>query len=1043
MPTKVDDDRIQERYDEGKGAYSDSVADELRQGEELSARERDEFDNLTSQDHLSRDGQDPNDSSDTSGALNDNEQAGSSSGFSYTGGRQSASPRGFRGRLNQVLKNPRKSAPLLLGGGGIVAIITGILSTLFVPFSALVGMPEQMASTNDSAGPAMERQALKALNHMTKEPDPMCKQSPKRVKCKTGRISNKALRQLERKGVTAYWGDDKFDGSRRGYPKKGNPTHYEIEGKRMTPAAAIDFLSQKENMVTARKVFGVAGAFNLRFKAVRGKFISKRVHIPLNLSRNGGVADGKNRSLPISEQIKAFKDRVKSKYPSLDRLNSIGSMTGDKVKNTLRKARRGGTGYMLSVAGCVSLKMPQFIAAGLAAYQISQYTPILMDNLLSPASKMQAGGGGVGPGVTPEDMEAVMTPLTEVAKDEDGRTGSALDSPYLLAALGINTGKMPASKYAPGYAVINSSIAKKYISPIESSTSGVCTKIMSPAALWTAITVDSATTLALSSTIIGGALKVFFSFAIAKVVEKLGEQAAKAAATYVIKELAEGTMPEELIGIPYGDVLGSAALSLFAVNNMSRFMPTLSAAQVGQYNVAMAKYEAEVGRADAAGLSPFDTSNRYTFMGSIVHDLRMASLARGHSTVRASTIFSSVLKAPAKILSSPYAYAFDAENYCGNAADFNLKGNTPENTPAITFNGTPCTGLINVMGPDESSSYMEREGWIDTTVEVEADDFDVYDLVESGYIKPDTPLMEYIETCGNPLEGDYLHNTGGCIVADYTMSDSTGRYVIEDQCFEEEDEDGEVQKNCISDIENDANIDIDLKDPRSLTAIPSFLLSFQTISAINGEDDEEFGATYTDGAAAVVGGGKAGDLTDPATQCPAGTTEVGRVKTEYRGVHTSTDHPTINLCRLPNLPGYGYDNNGNLTSDGAIVNAAVAGLFYELAEEANKAGLKPFSNSSFRLRQPSSCTPEQTRAGICAPAGLSEHQIGAAIDFSLSDGGSDGGLTCEQRKTSTDPLWKWLDKNAPRLGIKQYSKENWHWEYVVPGSNDKTKCPVG
>lgn len=181
-----------------------------------------------------------------------------------------------------------------------------------------------------------------------------------------------------------------------------------------------------------------------------------------------------------------------------------------------------------------------------------------------------------------------------------------------------------------------------------------------------------------------------------------------------------------------------------------------------------------------------------------------------------------------------------------------------------------------------------------------------------------------------------------------------------------------------------------------------------------------------------------GRYDDTSINCPDGTTDdLGIVTTNYTGSLTENEKPKIRLCRIHGLPGWGsIPGEDKISNTGATVNAAIADIVVELVEQAKSEGLSPRANSSFRF--PDSCDVS-TPGAPCANRGKSNHQLGIAIDFALSDGASVGSLkTCEGRVTSNDPLWKFLNANAPALGMKQLAHENWHWDTEIEANN---RCP--
>ena len=99
---------------------------------------------------------------------------------------------------------------------------------------------------------------------------------------------------------------------------------------------------------------------------------------------------------------------------------------------------------MIAVAGCVGVKAPGYIAAGVAAVQLAQIISIAHDTILSPGSKLKAAGADEATTITAEEVGDIGSLLTETTpRASDGAMTSALDSPILLAALGINTNKAP------------------------------------------------------------------------------------------------------------------------------------------------------------------------------------------------------------------------------------------------------------------------------------------------------------------------------------------------------------------------------------------------------------------------------------------------------------------------------------------------------------------------------------------------------------------------------------------------------------------------
>ena len=272
-----------------------------------------------------------------------------------------------------------------IGGAGIA----GILGPLAMP----INLMENLSLSNDSSSTAFERRALRVFGNSTAESDSICANSTKiSIKCRMGRISNSALRSLERNGVTAVFADDTTNTDKRtGYPSK-NPTHYVIDGM-PDPVKASDLPRVlADNPKVAAKILGTRGAFNLRVKAWSGKYIGNKLFAAFGTSKNGGIADGKGTRATAAERYSGALEKMREKIPGLNSLTGVADTVKAKVANQMDKSRKGGLGYTLAVAGCIGVKAPGYIAAGVAAVQLAQILPIVNEVILSPGSKIKASG---------------------------------------------------------------------------------------------------------------------------------------------------------------------------------------------------------------------------------------------------------------------------------------------------------------------------------------------------------------------------------------------------------------------------------------------------------------------------------------------------------------------------------------------------------------------------------------------------------------------------------------------------------------------------
>src|SRR5690606_26273162 len=126
--------------------------------------------------------------------------------------------------------------------------------------------------------------------------------------------------KLAKKGIVAMNGNESVNNGNKktGYPDK-KITHYNIDGKNIAVADMPGFLANNKKL--AAKILGRQGAFNLRVKMWSGKHITNKLFKKLNISKNGGIADGKKGNPG---------DKFKEQVPDNSK---AGSVTEGAVKN--------------------------------------------------------------------------------------------------------------------------------------------------------------------------------------------------------------------------------------------------------------------------------------------------------------------------------------------------------------------------------------------------------------------------------------------------------------------------------------------------------------------------------------------------------------------------------------------------------------------------------------------------------------------------------------------------------------------------------------
>jgi hypothetical protein len=702
--------------------------------------------------------------------------------------------------------------------GGIIGLIAalgvggGLLAGFFGPASMLINLAENATLKNDTSTTSMERRFMKVFGFATSG-DPVCANSTKStLKCKMGSISNRSLNQLEKKGLTPVFTDDVDNNNRKktGYPTK-NPTGYTVDlkdGNKPETVKAADLTKYlADHPKVAAKVLGTGGAFNIRVQAWTGKHITQKLYDKFGLKRDGGIASSSNKRLTPTERLAEATKKLTERIPGVEKMNTVADSIDGKIRTRMNTASKGGTAYMTAVAGCIAVKAPGFIAAGVAGVQLAQVMPFGMDVVLSPGSQQKASGVDVANSITAEGVENSATLLTnKTAREGDGKMTSALDSPYLQSAIGVNKNKTPVSKnFTPGYSVLTSPLVRTGAAA-DKASEPLCNGIMSPAAMYTAMAVDGAVTIALSTTVIGGIVKIAAGFVISEVVTQVASAIGKEAAKAVITDLAKNDKIESAKGEALGDVVGISMASMFSAGGMARNLPTLKESEVAGFETARLENEAFKKDMDIASLSPFDTSSRYTFLGSIANNARLAVLASGSYNGSLLSSLPGILNFSRAAFSVNTNAADFSQEYCGYAKDFGMEAEKEADTPAINMAGLPCTGLtggqIN-MGTEEAIDLITGEGWLDESKTIEDTD-SIQDLITKGYIKTETPLFDFIEACSNAESGDYVINSAGCTVP--TVGGGT---------------DAELPP---------------LKNPRSLEAMSVFLLDYQQYQMINGND---------------------------------------------------------------------------------------------------------------------------------------------------------------------------------------------------------------
>ena len=981
------DSETDSRLNPAEQAKFDQISAGYDSGSELSDREKDAINDLESQFDNKDSDLNPNQNDSASAAVNDQESSVPGNGFYQPSAGKKKSPVTFKSLLKK--RGPIAAIVGILGLGG------GIMGIFLSPATMLQNIMENFTWKNDSASIAKESRMKKVMNKMIGASDDagICKS--KKIRCKTGRLSNRALKKFKKSGLIPVDADGKeMDIKGRGYPEK-NPTHWKVEGlndgKPIESSKLKDELLKKENRKIASKVYGRTGLFKMRFHAWTGKHISK-LYDKFKLKRNSAISKI-DKKLGVKEKANKFKEKL----PGFNDDKAIGGIN-ERVTKSTEKLKKGGLVYVAAAGICLALKLPNIIASGVAAIQLVPLLGLVMDVILSPGSQAKASGlDSSGSGFSQETMETIGTMLTERGKmkGSDNAEGSALDSPYLLAAMGVNNDKPGIAKnYIPGYSVATNPIVRT-LNSAEEASEPVCNYILSPVAMYTSQLVD----LAVDAT--GAASFGLTSLAnwiakktLATVTTELLKYAVGDTVKRVLKELAVSMLTSNNAQYKdLGDALGVGAAAFFASGSMGQMLPGLKMSQLAEFNgiqIANEEFQKEM---DIASLSPFDTSSRYTFLGSIFHNMGNMMMANGTYSKTPVAMLSNILRLPSMALSysstAKAASGMYSDKYCGYAKDFSMGSGSSED-PAVNMAGLPCTGITNSqanMSVEEAIQIAEDEGWIQKDMDI-PDGADISDLMKNGYIVKDTPLHDFVEDCGDASTGSYWFSNGGCTAP----SDSTRVAKITEKTYK--DEEGKDITNESFGTENSAK----QYDDRKLSAMSVLLIDFQIAQSINGEDDEE-------------------DTPSTTAKAPDNGEAIGEPQLEEAqsgwGNHSNGEIPDSDLQTLSFSP------------ESKMNKQAAAAM-----EEMNKA-YKADNGSNLLINEAYRDCATQIRyarelGAVAAPAPpcRSNHGWGLAADISVGGFGS--------------PVYKWLEANAHKYGYVNppwarpggSKPEAWHWEYA-------------
>ncbi len=751
-----------------------------------------------------------NDKNNASAALGSQED----NPYSYAPGGSNKKPR----------KKMFKSAVTRSAVAFIVVLILGPLGAFLMFISnPLLSIVENATLSNDSRSSFLERRLVKVLDRKAKHATD--KNIAKSIETVSGRLNafpNKLLLEMDKAGLKPVGAGDYSSG--KGYSEKP-PTHVEVKdtGKRIAIPDLPDALRNDSAVRTS-----VAKAVDVRFRAYTGKFMSKVFFSVRNISKSGGVIDGTDEKTDVkklNEKIKTLTS-AETEFKDANAVKSrLNPLLEDVLKKQATKATKTGDPILMAGgAGCMAINGPRTIASVIRGVLLGQAVLAASDIVLSPGHKIKAGEA------TPEEAGAAASALT--ATDSNGK--SALDSPILQSALGINKNKVELGAWVAAYSFMSSALVQSSMVAGAASRPG-CDAILSPQAFAVSAAISAASAATGPGAAAYNAAKaaawVLIKFKGAELAINALAPLAATVATLILAKTGAGDLLVKLIqynakqGEDLGNYLGMALLAFFSDAGLKAYTPALTKEQLATYNATVLTpsqlaYQQEI----RSNLSPFDTSSQYTFMGSIASKFR-SSL--GSNPMQLSNALSSVIRIPSMALS------FTSPNTFAAAPTHDYSEECGFGTSKVALNAA-CTPYIGMPAEFIDMDSEEAESLIDS------DAIDQTATDPNDAIDPESELGLKLSECASGaievLDGCTIQTVSGG--GSSTLSPSE----IAQQCsnvgdIENDDQAKQAYENCVEALSN-TNTRKQPKSARKNAADFNFATDLQIESILSGEDDE-------------------------------------------------------------------------------------------------------------------------------------------------------------------------------------------------------------
>ncbi len=590
---------------------------------------------------------------------------------------------------------------------------------------------------------------------------------------------------------------------------------------------------------------------------------------------------------------------------------------------------------------------------------------------LNAADQAKAGDG----------VDTIMSTLGDqvTATDSNGKTMTD-STGYQIAAYQSNvTLSSDYSAYGLGFSTILTGILTKLTSTLTEGGSTAlsaarvtckladniifdiissCPTVLNPATVPVAISLG-----------IGGITADLFVCAVVATVSTAAiSKAFSEALEKIVPALATSALPtltSETIGEAGGDALYSGTASILGSKAAAYGLSAGNTEEIEQYAVDTAsikQQESKIASYDAKD-DPFDATNSYSFLGSIIKTLNISSLYNNLS-------FLSAIKSLFSIIPSSFA---SLTSFAG-AETLNISS---------VYSSDKCTDS-SLTSIGVSADSLCNPSYVMSSDELNADINEVIDyMIKNNQIDEDTgeaiagsDYEKYLNNCANRTEP--LGETSSSIT-DGSITDNDYAWKIGLYCTDPDNDDIKEKLPYFHTYTMDKAIE-DMTDED---------FSSSSTSTSSSADSEQPENTDTLGSGWTLKNG----VDYSSIPCATGTTD--------NGVYTHpTNGYTIRLC---GIDGFGGKGVASIISQRVIdlVNAAAA------------AGYTIRATDTFRSYE-AQVAAHKNKPNLAATPGKSQHERGLAIDFNNGGGDWSG-------------IKSWLDTHAKEYSLINYSAEEWHW----------------